>query len=215
MKGSTAFAVVGLFLAGGLTVRSNPCLDSLCRDRVEGIETRLAAWTDRARAGLEILLGREEVVHRPGETYALIVSGDLIVGVDRDGCVSCLETSFDGDLAALTGFTAVPDSIGERLGLPELELGLTIVRAFDRAADMHEMVSEVHLGDLGNPRVVLCGGVTVEIGSGGYGTKIARLRQILLQAPDLGIRPTRVDMRFGPQVVVEFEKTKQQPRKEV
>jgi hypothetical protein len=160
-------------------------------------------------------LDRETEVRRPGPTCALIVSDGLIVGVDRDGYVSSMSVSSREDLAALTGFTVAPDSIGEHLGLPELELGLTVVQAFDRAVDMREMLSEVYLGDLGNPRVVLSGGVTVEIGSGNYGTKIARLRQILLQAPDLGIRPTRVDMRFGPQVVVEYGQIERQSRKEV
>jgi hypothetical protein len=215
VRASTASAIVGVFLAGGLTAWSNPCLESLCRGRAQGIGTRMGEWTDQVITELKTRFGGEEDIHRPGPTYALVVSKDLIVGVDRDGYVSCRETSFDGDLAALTGFAVAPDSIGEQLGIPELVLGLTIVRAFDRSEDMPDMLSEVYLGDPENPRVVLCGGVTVEIGAGDYGTKIARLRQILLQAPELGIRPTRVDMRFGPQVVVEYEQTKQQPRKEV
>jgi hypothetical protein len=152
---------------------------------------------------------------RPGPTCALVVTDDLIVGVDSRGYVTCRETSFDDDLPALTGFTVAPDSIGERLTTPELALGLSIVSAFDGTPDMTGTLSEVHIEGMDNPRLILCGGVTVEIGAGHYETKIARLRQVLLQAPELGIRPTRLDMRFGPQVVVEYEKGKKQPRKEV
>ena len=215
MRAGAVSTIVAVFLAGGLTVWGNPSLESLCKDRTERIESRVATWADRAATELKARFGGELDTHRPGPTYALVVSGDFIVGVDSDGYVTCRETSFDGDLAALTGFTVDPDSIGEHLAMPELILGLSIVRAFDRPVDMPEILSEVYLNDLENPRVVLCGGVMVEIGAGDYRTKIARLRQILLQAPELGIRPTRVDMRFGPQVVVEFEKAKEQPRKEV
>jgi len=215
VRASTASTIAGLFLAGGLTVWGNPCLDSVYQDKLESIESGVAGWTDRILRGIQARFGDKEDVHRAGETYALIVSEDLIVGVDKDGYVSCTGASYDGDLVALTGFTVSPDSIGERLGMPELELGLTIIWAFSRSEDMQDVLSEVYLGDLGNPRVVLCGGTIVEIGLGDYVTKMERLRQILLQAPDLGIRPTRVDMRFGQQVVVEYERTKQQPEKEV
>jgi len=215
VRTGAASTIVAVFLAGGLTAWGSPSLESLCKDRAERIESKVATWTDRAAAELKARFGEESDTRRSGPTCALVVSGDFIVGVDSDGYVTCRETSFNGDLAALTGFTVDPDSIGERLAMPELILGLSIVRAFDRPADMSKILSEVYLEDLENPRVVLCGGVMVEIGAGDYRTKIARLRQVLLQAPDLGIRPTRVDMRFGPQVVVEFEKMKEQPRKEV
>ena len=215
MRAGTVSTIAAVVLAGGLTAWGNPSLESLCKDRAERIEAKAAAWTQRAVTGLRARFGEEPDIHRPGPTCALVVSEDSVVGVDSEGYVTCRETSFDGDLAALTGFTVDPDSIGERLAMPELILGLSIVRAFDRSADMPEILSEVYLENLENPRVVLCGGVTVEVGTGDYRTKIARLRQVLLQAPELGIRPIRVDMRFGPQVVVEFEKTKKQPRKEV
>jgi hypothetical protein len=215
VRAGAASTIVAVFLAGGLTAWGNPSLESLCKDRAERIECTAATWAHRAAAELKARFGEKEDTHRPGPTCALVVSGDFIVGVDSDGYVTCRETSFNGDLAALTGFTVDPDSIGERLSMPELVLGLSIVRAFDRPADMPDILSEVHIEDLENPRVVLCGGVMVEIGAGDYRTKIARLRQVLLQAPELGIRPTGVDMRFGPQVVVEFEKAEEQPRKEV
>lgn len=215
MRAGTTSAIAGIFLAGGLTVTANPCLHSFCKERFELIESKIAARAECIITEIGKRLGDEQEIHRPGETYVIIVSENHIVGVDRNGYVSCEETSYDGDLPALTGFTAAPDSVGESLDSPELELGLAIVRAFNRSADMFDMLSEVYVGDLGNPRVVLCGGVKVDIGWGDYITKIARLRQILLQAPDLGISPVRVDMRFGPQVVVEYERTNQQPRKEV
>ncbi len=215
MRAGVTSTMVAVFLAGGLTAWGNPSLESLCRGRVERLQATAATFAERAVAELRTRFGDGEGVYRPGPTYALIVSENLMVGVDSDGRVTCRETSFDGDLAALTGFTVATDSIGERLTMPELILGLSIVRAFDRSTDMPEILSEVYLEDLENPRVVLCGGVIVEIGTGDYGTKIARLSQVLLQAPELGIRPTRVDMRFGPQVVVEYEETKEQPRKEV
>jgi len=78
-----------------------------------------------------------------------------------------------------------------------------------------DLLSEVNVEDLENPRAVLFGGIVVELGAGDYRSKIRRLRQVLLQAPGLGIRPTRVDTRFGPQVVVEYEHVKKQARKEV
>jgi hypothetical protein len=215
VRARTTAAIVGIFLAGGLTAWGNPCVGTLCNERIEKTETVVAAFTDRVIMEFKTRFGTEEQVRRPGPTYALIVTEDMVVGVDREGYVSSCGTSSDKDLAALTGLEVAPDSVGERLGMPELALGLAIVGAFDRSEDMPELLSEVYVGDLENPRVVLCGGVTVEIGTGDYRAKIARLRQILLQAPELGIRPTRVDMRFGAQVIVEYERMKQQPRKEV
>jgi len=216
VRAGTTSTIAAVLVAACLTARGNPSLETLCRDRTEWIEAQVAERGGRVLEKIKSRFGSDAEPSGPGSTCAVIVSGDLIVGVDRDGYVTCRETSFDRDIAALTGFQVAPDSIGERLAMPELALGLAVVEAFEGSVDdMADLLSEVYVGDLANPRVVLCGGVTVEIGAGDYGRKIARLRQVLLQAPELGIRPTRVDMRFGSQVVVEYEKRSKQPRKEV
>jgi hypothetical protein len=215
VRAGTVFAVTAVLFAGGLTAWGNPSLETLWRGPVESLESEVAARTVWVLDELRNAFTSRHDVKRPGPTYAVIISGDSMVGIDRDGYVTCMEASFDDDLAVLTGFTATPDSIGARLTMPEVVLGLSIIGAFDRFAGMLELISEVHIEDLENPKVIVCGGVTVEVGAGGYATKIERLRQVLLQAPELGIRPTRVDMRFGPQVVVEYENTEKQSRKEV
>jgi hypothetical protein len=215
MRTGATSIVVAVILAGGLTVCGNPNLESVCKDRIERLAGKLETWVCGGVHGLRTRLKSDEQAMRPGPTCALLVSKDMIVGLDARGCTTCREPSFRGDLAAITGFAAGCDSVGQRLSSPEVILGLAVVRAFSRSADLADLLSEINVEDLGNPRLVLCGGVMVELGTGDYHRKIMRLRQVLLQAPELGIRPTRVDMRFGPQVVVEYEEMSKQARKEV
>jgi hypothetical protein len=215
MRTGATSTVVAVILACGLTVHGNPDVHSLCGDRIERLGAVAAGWYGLTAAVIRGGLESKPEAPRPGPTCALLISKDLAVGIDGQGYVTFVETSFAGDLAAITGLAPVRYCVGERITAPEVLLGLAVVRAFNQWGDLSGLLSEVNVEDLENPRVILCGGVTVDMGTGDYRTKISRLRQILLQAPELGISPTRVDMRFGVQVVVQYEETKKQARKEV
>jgi hypothetical protein len=214
MKTSATSTIMAVVLAAGLTAHGNPSVEPLCRNRIMRVGAVAAGWIGKSARGVREILesGSPEVV--PGPACAVLVAGDITVGIDCEGYAACRGTGFAGDLAAITGSAVRCDSVGQRLTDPGVELGLAVVRAFNRSDDLPDLLSEVNVADLENPKVILCGGVVVEIGTGDYATKIRRLRQVLLRAPELGIRPYRVDMRFGPQVVVEYDAIKTQARKE-
>jgi hypothetical protein len=198
-----------------LTLNGNESLKSLFCDGMKRLASQAAL---PAHALFDIVEGRftkPPADERPGATYALIVSDEGVVGIDRNGCVAGTHVSFTGHLPSLTGFAPHADSVGEILSAAEVVLGLCVIRSFEQHPDLAGMVSEVNLRHLGNPRAVLCGGLVVDIGAGAYIKKIDRLHQVLLQAEYLGIRPTRVDLRFGRQVVVEYESLASEVRKEV
>jgi hypothetical protein len=215
MRRYATMTVVAVVLAAGLTGYGNPQVRPLGRDYLRRLGTMPAQWVGRVTAGLERRFRTGTGEYQPGPTCALLLSDGFIVGLDREGYVTYREAGFASDLAAITGSDARCDIIGQRITDPSVSLGLSIVRAFNSSEDLPELLSEVNVADPENPKVILCGGITVEIGTGDYRTKTGRLHQILLQAPSLGVYPDRVDMRFGRQVVVEYRKTKTQARKEV
>jgi cell division septal protein FtsQ len=98
---------------------------------------------------------------------------------------------------------------------PEVVLGLTIIRAFERSPRLMDMLSEVNLENIEHPKATLSGGVLAELGHGDYVGKVARLSQILLQARQLDMRVTRIDLRFAGQVVVECDRTLRKFDKEI
>jgi hypothetical protein len=147
----------------------------------------------------------EEIL--PGPTYALLASEGTITGLDREGRVTGSDTVCDlSDLPVLTGLPPVTEEPGDKPSLPEIVLGLGIVRVFERVPHVMGRLSEINLENLEQPRVVLSGGIVAELGQGGYGGKVRRLSQVLLQASHLNMKLKRVDLRFGRQVIVECDK---------
>jgi hypothetical protein len=215
MRVCTAPTIAAILLAAGLTAHGNPSVEPLCRRHIDRAGKLVTAWASRAAGSLRALGPREPEEPMPGPACAVLLGADVVAGLDSRGYVTNRSSSSAGDFAAITGSTAGSDSVGQRLTDPGVQLGLAVVMAFERSGDLKDVVSEVNVSDLDNPRVILCGGVVVEIGSGDYSMKIRRLRQILLRAPELGIRPCRVDMRFGRQVVVEYEAIETKAHKEV
>jgi hypothetical protein len=213
-KGATSRLAL-LLVAAGLAACGDPNLKPALAEHVTRLGTRVVEVTRRALDLLPAGLASTGEIHSPGAACAVVVTRDVLVGIDAEGYATCRKAGLGCDFPAITGSAVRCDSAGQRMTAPEVVLGLSVVRAFSRFPDLLDMLSEVNVRDLENPRVVLTGGVTVEMGTGRYGTKIRRLRQILLRSPELGIRPTTVDMRFGRQAVVEYEKMKTQARKEV
>jgi hypothetical protein len=215
MRNQATSTILAAFLAVGLTAHGNPDSRPLWRERVLRISTRAVARVVDTTAGLLERFTGGDAEPGPGPTCALVVSSGAVVGVDRAGYPTCLDGPLTGEHAAITGCPVRCEAEGERLSAPGVILGLAVVEAFSHSGDLAGLLSEVNVADLENPRAVLCGGITVEMGTGAYAGKVRKLHELLLQAPEIGIRPTRVDMRFGPQVVVEYQELKAQARKEV
>jgi hypothetical protein len=145
-----------------------------------------------------------------------MLSGGYIIGLDRQGYVTSVDSAFaGGNLPCLTGVSARGVCRGDRISRPEVARGLSVVRAFGEHSDLLSILSEVNVSEPKNPRAILCGGVTVELGSGRYRLKTSRLHQVLLQVPDLNMRARRVDLRFSGQVIMDYHEAPRRARKEV
>jgi hypothetical protein len=187
--------------------RAEHCASAL-EDRIAGLAGRLTWVSSDARSGV--------AAPAPGSTYALVTSGGLVVGLDRDGLVALHDTASDiYGVPALTGCSAVPTAAGKMLSAPEVVLGLSIIRAFEEFPCLMDMLSEVNMASLERPRAILRGGIVAELGKGGYRVKIRRLNQVVMQALRLKMRPDYVDLRFGRQVVVKCDKAQRVLDKEV
>jgi hypothetical protein len=120
-----------------------------------------------------------------------------------------------GGLPALTGFAPPEKVTGEMMSMPQVVLGLSVIRAFEHLPDLMQMLSEVNLERLGSPRVILAGGTVVELGQGGYAEKVGRLGRILFHTSQLDIHASHIDLRFGRQVAVRCDKMRRGSDKEV
>jgi hypothetical protein len=210
-----SLVVIGL-ISGGLTLKVTSDVNYAFVDAVQSTGERvrdyLAALENTACRTCE----RDSQVRPPGETWVLVAGAGMVMGLDREGYVTwCNTASGAGDLPVLTGFFPAESIPGTRLSAPEVVLGLTIVRAFERSPSASQMLSEVNLTDLEHPRAILSGGLTAELGHGGYAAKVERLGQILMQARELNMHVDRIDLRFGCQVVVEWDRTRRGFDKEV
>jgi hypothetical protein len=215
MRNQATSTLLAACLAVCLTAHGNPNSRPLWRERVVKISTKAIDRVVGTTARLLEAFSGGDGERGPGPTCAVVVSSGHVVGIDRAGYLTCLDGSLTGEHAAITGCRVRCEKEGGRVSAPGVILGLAVVEAFSRSGDLAGLLSEVNVTDLENPRAILCGGTAVEMGTGAYTGKIRRLHQILLQAPEIGIRPTRVDMRFGSQVVVEYQEMKTQARKEV
>jgi hypothetical protein len=138
-----------------------------------------------------------------GPTSALVVWGGGILGLDREGVVASSDTACSRwDLPFLTGFVPASRAVGERLSSAEIVVGLEVLRAVEARPEMLAMLSEVNLADLKNPRLVLAGGVEVNLGRGDYRRKVDKLNKVLLHLKRLEATPLTIDLRFARQVVV-------------
>jgi len=220
LKAWIASLAVAALASGGLTLNGADTLGPGCDAFLEKTGCEVASRAGRIVERMAELSARPTEAHEPGPTIALVVTDGAVVGLDPDGYVTSIgETFTGGSFPAVTGISfkgpveAPPG--GRKLSRPEITVGLSVTRAFQRYQDLFMMLSEVNVSDLGQPRAILKGGTIVEVGTGDYSRKIDRLHQVLLQAPHLGMRPTRVDLRFDRQVIVEYSQVPGRARKEV
>ena len=183
------------------------------------LERSAGRVTDYLASARDTVLGPSEpdpVPRSPGTTRVLITGKGIVMGLDREGYVTwCDSTSGMGDLPALTGFFPAGCKRGTRLSTPEAVLGLTIVRAFELSPLLMGVLSEINLEDLERPRAILTGGTLAELGHGAYVAKVERLSQVLMQARQRNMCVARVDLRFGGQVIVEWNRARRGFDKEV
>ncbi|MFH1312870.1 MAG: cell division protein FtsQ/DivIB [Candidatus Eisenbacteria bacterium] len=210
-----SLVVIGL-ISCGLTFKVTGDVNYAFVLAVEGVTERVTGYL----AGIEstVLGPREGGSQRrsPGETWVLITGQGMVMGLDREGYVTwCESASGTGDLPALTGFSPAAGKPGTRLSTPEAVLGLTIVRAFELSPSLMDALSEINLENLEHPRAILTGGTLAELGHGGYVAKVKRLDQILMQARQQNMHVARIDLRFGRQVVVEWNRAPRGFDKEV
>jgi hypothetical protein len=151
----------------------------------------------------------------PGPPYVLVASKGRTMGLDRGGRVTQQGEICDiTGIPVLTGVPPIVDGRGLRPSMPRLVLGFCILRAFERSPNMMKCLAEIDVETLEQPRVVLSDGLTAELGCGRYPEKVERLAQVRLQASQLGIRPKRVDLRFGRQVIVQCDRNRPRSDKE-
>jgi cell division septal protein FtsQ len=177
-------------------------------------------WAKEAVCGIgasvDDLVAAEPARLSAGPTYALVASGGEVLGLDREGVVGSSDSACArADLPALTGFAPAARTVGERISSAEIVLGLEIIRAFDERPELMKVLSEINLGDLSNPKAVLFGGVTVNLGQGEYRNKMENLIQVLLHLKRLNASPRTIDLRFSRQVVVKCSEPKRNLEKEV
>jgi hypothetical protein len=210
-----SLVVIGL-ISGGLTFKVTGDVNYAFTDAVERVAVRAVGYLAEVK---DTVLGPRDADSEgrsPGETWALITGQGMVMGLDREGYVTwCDSASGAGDLPALTGFLPAGCEPGVRLSTPEAVLGLAIVRAFELSPFLMDVLSEVNLEDLEHPRVILTGGTLAELGHGAYVAKVERLGQILMQARQQNMHVARIDLRFGRQVVVEWDRAPRGFDKEV
>jgi hypothetical protein len=208
-------AVIGL-IAGAVAFKATSDVNSAFVDAVHGLSDRIA---DRLASVETALCGTSNPtsdVRPPGRVWVLVAGGNTVVGLDRDGRVTQCDTACPtGGLPVLTGFVPVESEPGMRLRTPEVVLGLTIVRAFELSPATARVLSEVDLADFEHPRAILSGGLTAELGHGSYSAKVTKLGQVLLQARELNMHLKRIDLRFGCQVIVDWDPARRGFDKEV
>jgi hypothetical protein len=217
MRTGVISSIVILILAGLLALRGT---SDTTRDWIDAAERHTSVLKNHVGLLADRWpWGRTEAESRVatvGPTYALVSSGGLIVGVDREGRVTMYDSVCDMcGVPFLTGCTSVDVERGQLLSTPEVVLGLSIIRAFEERPHLMNMLSEVNTSNLEQPRVILSGGIVAELGQGRYRAKIRRLSQIIMQAPRLKMRPESVDLRFGRQVIVKCGKIQHLLDKEV
>jgi hypothetical protein len=189
-------------------------------DLAESLALKAASHLEPARDFLEACLsdrdsgeGEESL---PGPTCALLASEGVVAGLDKEGRITTRDTASEvSGLPVLTGLPALTEGPGEKASLPQVVLGLGILRVFEQAPQVMSRLSEINLEDLEQPRVVLSGGIVADLGQGGYADKVQRLHQVMVQAAQLNIKPKRIDLRFGCQVIVECDKDPRGTDKEV
>jgi hypothetical protein len=208
--------IVVVLISGGLTIRATSDVDRACINAIESLQETVGDHLARIKVALN---GSSQALPdkpSPGDTWVLIAGDGMITGLDRDGRVTWHDSSCGlSDVPALTGFSPVPASLGDVIAVPEVVLGLTIVRAFELRPALAGALSEINLGNLACPKATLFGGIVAELGHGGYVAKVEKLGQILMQARGLNMQISRIDLRFEGQVIVTCDRTHSGYDKEV
>jgi hypothetical protein len=220
LKAWIAILALAATASGGLTLKGAETLGPRCDAFLERAGCEAASRAGKVAARIAGLTARPTGAREPGPTLALVVTDGAVVGLDPDGYVTSVDEAFaGGSFPAMTGISLkgpLEDPLGgRRMSKPEITVGLSVTKAFQRHQDLFMMLSEVNVSDVRQPRAILKGGTIVEIGTGDYSRKIDRLRQVLIQAPHLGMCPRRIDLRFSRQVIMEYSQVPSRARKEV
>jgi hypothetical protein len=213
--GFPSFLIMAL-ASFGLVVYQTDFLDCLSPNRQEQVRMMVDKVFDMFEAGLDSGPKDAEQNLPPGPTYVIAATVCEVMGLDREGRVTMRDTACGCfDLPVLTGLSVFPTRCGENVSSPEVVVGLSIVRAFERTEGLLGLLSEVNLKDTGSPRAVLSGGLIVELGQGDLRRKLARLAEVLIQLEDMKADTRRIDLRFGGQVVVDCGEVPRRFEKEV
>jgi hypothetical protein len=199
-------ALVLVIMAAGVTARTSDWLRVASDSVFDEVRAAAGRHLGRVAGYLRERLDSPMPDAALGSTYVLVVSDGVTVGLDRTACVT--ETGESCGLCglpAITGLLPQPRTVGDRMWTPGVALGFSILAAFECSAGLADMVSEVDVSDLDNPRAVLCGGTSVDLGKGGYPRKARRLMQVLGQLDRIRTRAKRIDLRFAGQAVVEYD----------
>lgn len=198
-------AVIGLVLGVAflLTWSSSDTVSRLIMPR---LDKAMDAVRTQVQKVSNILAGSLEVnsMPDPGRAAVIVAADTLFIGVDACGRTVWKDRACEAvDLPVVTGCQVSPSSFGDSPGSPEVTLALSIYDALRRLPLLLDLVSELNVEEIDNPRLVLCGGIVVDVGRGNYMTKFRRLAQVWLQSKKLGIKMKRIDLRFAGQVIVE------------
>jgi hypothetical protein len=217
LRSVVAVAVAALLLA----LNAAGILDGPLVGGANSLREAVKAAAVALRGTVDGIVSAGPVPCPAGPAYLLVVSGEEIMGLDRDGYVACCDSACPrSDLPALTGFLPAARKVGEQVSSAEVVIGLEITRAFEERPDLFKMLSEVNLGDLRNPAAVLSGGITVILGKGDYADKIDELNMVLANLGQMGMQARSIDLRFARQAVVtcaepKHSEPKQKGKKEV
>jgi hypothetical protein len=200
-----AVALVLALVSGG--VFSSDCFRGV-RQLGRSVRDLAAGLHDAA----DDLAGSQSERLMAGPTDALVAWDGGVLGLDRDGVIASSDTAgARWDLPVLTGFVPASRMVGEKLCSAEIVVALEVLRAVEARPEMLARLSEVNLADLENPRLVLAGGVAVNLGQGDYRCKVDRLDKVLVHLRRLRATPAVIDLRFARQVVVKCSEQKPDP----
>jgi len=199
LRSVVAVAVAALVLAlNGAGVLEGPLVSG-----ANGLSHGLISVLAALRGSVDNIVSAEPIPVAAGPAYLLVVTGDGIMALDREGYIASFDSACSrADLPALTGFLPATRNVGGRVSSAEVVIGLEIMRTFEDRPDLLKTLSEVNLGDLRNPTAVLAGGVAVSLGKGDYGNKVDKLDLVLANLKQLGMQARNIDLRFNRQAVV-------------
>lgn len=207
MVGGVA-SVLALVGTGTMSPKWFGCFASLGRSVEDAVSC--------ARSSLGGIVTAPESKPIPGPVCVLVAADGNILGLDGAALIATSDTACcRSDLPVMTGFVPTTVVVGDVLPVAEVVVGMAVLKAFESRPEMLKALSEINLGDLDNPRVILRGGIVVDLGGGHYKRKVERLSQVLGELKRLEAKPKTIDLRFARQVVVRCNEPSNSIKKEV